>query len=404
MTAREAARLLGVKQATVYSYAARGLLGPESNRGPGQPAHYPKAAVLRLKARAAARSGHGAVAGGALQWGEPVLDTALTQLTADGPSYRGRPAVRLAREGRRFEEVAELLWRGGFEGGAGWRAPLTRLEGLAPLARRGPPLPTVIAASSWIGLEEGARGVAQPEVELARARVLIRQLASAAGLSSGAERALEASRQDSVSSILFCALTGRAPTRAEGELLEQALVLLADHELNASTFAARVAAGAGASLHACLTAALSTLSGARHGGACDRVEALGEQALSRGARAVVQERLAWNEVLPGFDVGAYPAGDPRTAPLWDGALALARTDARLKALAELRRAAAEDAGAQPSVDFGLVAAAWALGLPAGGASVVFALARTAGWVAHVLEQRASGASIRPRARSAAEGG
>ncbi len=402
MTAKEAARLLGVKQATVYSYAARGLLGAEANRGPGQPARYPRAAVLRLKTRAAARSGHAAVAGAALQWGEPVLDTAVTALTAAGPSYRGRPAVQLAREGRRFEAVAELLWRGVLEPGPGWRAPLTRMEGLAPLERRGPPLPTVIAASAWLGLEEGARAAVPPEVELQRARVLIRQLAAAAGLSFGAARALEASRQASVAGTLFFALTGAPPGRAQTELLERALVLLADHELNASTFAARVAAGVGAGLHACLTAALATLSGARHGGACDRMESLGAQALARGARAAVQERLAFGEALPGFDAGAYPAGDPRTAPLWEGALAVGKGDARLRALDELKRTVKEDAGAHAAVDFALVAAAWALGLPAGGASVVFAVARTAGWVAHVLEQRASGRSIRPRARYAAD--
>ena len=390
--------MLGVKQTTVYSYAARGLLGADANRGPGQAARYPKAAVLRLKTRAAARSGHGAVAGGALQWGEPVLDTSITQLTDEGPRYRGHLATQLARSGRRFEEVAELLWRDSFEPGSGWRAPLTRLEGLSPLARRGAPLPTVIAASSWIGLEEGGRISLQPEVELTRARVLIRQLAASIGLAFGADRALAAARQDSISSSIFFALTGALPSEPQTKALERALVVLADHELNASTFAARVAAGVGAGLHACVTAALSTLSGIRHGGAADRAEAMAEQALARGPRAVVQERLAFKDSLPGFDQGAYPLGDPRTAPLMESAAQLAPKDARLKTLDELRRVVREDTGAHAAVDFGLVSVSWALGLPPGSSSVLCALARTAGWVAHVLEQRAAGTTIRPRAR------
>ncbi|MFT3841233.1 MAG: citrate synthase [Myxococcaceae bacterium] len=398
MTAREAARLLGVKLTTLYSYAARGLLGAGANRGPGHQARYPKASVLRLKTRADARSGHAAVAGGALQWGEPVLDTSITQLTPEGPRYRGHLATQLARDGRRFEEVAELLWRDSFEAGSGWRAPLTRLDGLSPLAKRGAPLPTVIAASSWIGLEEGGRISLQPEVELSRARVLIRQLAACVGLAHGADRASQAAKQESISSTVFFALKGQAPIELQSKALERALVVLADHELNASTFAARVAAGVGAGLHACVTAALSTLSGIRHGGAADRAEAMAEQALTRGARAVVQERLAFKDSLPGFDAGAYPLGDPRTSPLMEAALELAPKDARLKTLDELRRVVREDTGAHAAVDFGLVSVSWALGLPTGSPSVLFALARTAGWVAHVLEQRGAGTTIRPRAR------
>jgi citrate synthase len=256
----------------------------------------------------------------------------------------------------------------------------------------------VIAASSWIGLEEGGRISLQPEVELTRARVLIRQLAACIGLPFGAERAAAAAKQESISHSIYFALMGHAPSVPQAKALERALVVLADHELNASTFAARVAAGVGAGLHACVTAALSTLSGIRHGGAADRAEAMAEQALLRGARAVVQERLAFKDSLPGFDAGAYPLGDPRTSPLMDSAADLSPKDTRLKTLDELRKVVREDTGAHAAVDFGLVAVSWALALPQGSPSVLFALARTAGWVAHVLEQRAAGTTIRPRAR------
>src|SRR5262245_46474006 len=101
LTAAEAARVLGVKPQTLYSYASRGLLGGGS-RGPGKRASYPAATVYRLKARAQARSGHTAVAAGALRFGEPVLDTKVSDITEAGPSYRGHNAVQLARRGLTF--------------------------------------------------------------------------------------------------------------------------------------------------------------------------------------------------------------------------------------------------------------------------------------------------------------
>src|SRR4051794_2356420 len=104
VSAAEAAKLLGVKLQTLYAYASRGLLG-SATKGPGRKARYPREAVLRLKTRAQARAGHTAVAAGALRWGEPVLDTAVSTLTPQGPMYRGFNAVALAERGITFEQA-----------------------------------------------------------------------------------------------------------------------------------------------------------------------------------------------------------------------------------------------------------------------------------------------------------
>ncbi len=183
--------------------------------------------------------------------------------------------------------------------------------------------------------------------------------------------------------------------RAE-RALNCALVLAADHELNASTFAARVAASAGADLYACLTAAIATLSGPRHGGECDRVEALvSEVGTPRRAHSVVLARTQRGDLLPGFGHPLYPDGDPRAPPLLAAAHDLAPSSVRT--LDAIVLEATRSLGLKPTLDVGLVAIAHALGVP-GAASAIFALGRCAGWAAHVIEQREAGFLLRPRAR------
>ncbi len=399
--AKEASRLLGVKQRTVYAYASRGLLGA-GKRGPGQPAKYLRSAVLRLKTRAEARSGHTAVAASALRWGEPVLDSAITQISPDGPVYRGHRATSLAQ--RSFEAVAELLWSGTLPSGSP-RWPAAAAVPAVNIPLRAPLLPSLAQVAGALGLAETVRYGLSPEVEQQRARQLIQVLAAAVCLPHAPKRFAAAQRQPTVAQQLFFALTGKAASRAQQALVDRCLVLSADHELNASAFAARVTAGAGADLHACLTAALAALSGPRHGGACDRVEAMVVEVLASSPQQALTARLARGEDLPGFYVGPYPQGDPRTPPLLEGAKKLrARfilgrdANARLDAVLAVGAWVRQELGEAPALDLGLVAAAISLGFPPGAAAGLFAIGRAAGWVAHVLEQRLSGVPIRPRAR------
>ncbi len=366
VSASEAAKLLGVKLQTLYAYASRGLLG-DGTAGPGHRARYARDAVLRLKTRAAARAGHTAVAASALRWGEPVLDTKVSALTPDGPLYRGINAVSLVHRGTTFEQAAELLWTGVLP----LQAPRWTTD-LPMRPARGLSLAGLVARSAALGLEVGPR----LSTTLNDARSLIVALAGGSPLAR--------------------ALLGRHATAAQIRLADAALVLSADHELNASTFAARVAASTGAPLSACFTAALATLSGPRHGGATDRVEALAVEAEAHGARSAVRARLERGEVLPGFERGAYDAADPRSAPLLERSRRL--NPKRVAVLFELIEAVKHLGGSGPAVDFALVAAARALELPPGGGALLFALGRTAGWAAHVFEQQETGALIRPRAR------
>ncbi len=395
-----AAALLGVKRETLYAYASRGLVRSEPT-GQGRERRYRRDDLERLKARHDARSGHGAVAAGALRWGEPVLESALTAIDAGGPRYRGLPAVELA-ESASFEAVAELLWSGALPA----ERPAWRAVGIG--VRAGPlrallppgshPLATLALAVPALGAADPDRFGAAAEAEMARARVLVLRLASLLGFAADPGHARAAVASGSVARAVLAGL-GARPDPAAERAVDRALILLADHELNASAFAVRITASARADLYACFSAGLAAASGPLHGGSCDRVEALVADAGSpAGARAVVRALVRRGEAVPGFGHVLYPEGDPRAPPLLRAAVELAPRAGPLRTLLALIDAMAEQGGAPPTVDFGLVAVALALGLPPGAAVSLFAVGRAAGWVAHVLEQREAGFILRPRAR------
>jgi len=176
------------------------------------------------------------------------------------------------------------------------------------------------------------------------------------------------------------------------DLIRVSLVLLADHELNASTFAARVTASTGASLASCALAGLSALSGPLHGGMGERVRAFVDEARRLGARDAILRQLATTGAPPpGFGHPLYPDGDPR------GRLLLAACPPP-ELYAQIAEAALALTGRRPNVDFALTATAERLGLPEDAPFQIFAVARSVGWIAHALEQSRTGRLIRPRAR------
>ena len=393
--AQEAARILGVKVATLYSYASRRRVRSFPS-GLHREKRYLRDDIERLRHRADARLGHEAVAAGALRWGEPVLSSALTDIRPDGPWYRGHSVLELARSAR-FEAVAELLWTGTLPATLPrW----TRPRALAAGRLRAPsnPIDGLLVGLSaarfarYRGHE--ASRVSRPVTEPSGPELvwtLITLVAAALG-----RRPADALAAPDVVSGIQRALG--APANGV-TLLESTLVTCADHELNASSFAARVVASTGADLEACLLAALATFSGPRHGAESVRVQALVSETGRPGrARSTLLARVRRGEGLPGFGHRLYPSGDPRGALL----LSLASRERRPgPGLAVLQSLVAEaerlDLGA-PNVDVGLLAVAHALHLPPLAGQVLFCIGRSAGWIAHVTEQRSSGELLRPRAR------
>jgi citrate synthase len=406
-----AARQLGVKPATLYAYVSRGQLrrrpGPDGRRSEYHAGDLAELAVRGRRARPVRPS-------------DIVVPSAVTRIASDGPVYRGRPAVELAGHVP-FEQVATLLWDvsvgrprdpASDRAERWWVAPPGHLEvaqavtaalgsqAAAPAARLAP----VVASLRTV---DPLGQDVEPAVVVSTARALIATVASTCGarpvttgsIADRVTRAItdDASREDASREDA----TGEDATRegAPGAeaLVDAALVLLADHELAASTLAVRVAASARCDPYAALLAGLAVLTGRRHGGA-----ALGlEQALREvadgadPAGALARTRTAAGAIA-GFGHPLYPDGDPRAVRL----LALLRSGPlveRCEPLDAILRAAARRGLPPPSVDAALAGVTHVVGAPPGSAELLFGLARTAGWIAHALEQYAEPQLLRPRA-------
>ncbi len=412
LSAREAAALLGVKLPTVYAYTSRGLIQSVPG-GKGRARRYRRRDLERLCARRDARAGHGPVAAAALRQGEPVMDSSITLISIEqGPIYRGRAALELARAGRRCEWVAEGIWSGDWSPerpdpeGSDWHpAGLgIDLEGLLSiLPPRVEPLTALSLVIPLLASHDPGRFSWHPEAVLARARTLLRRSAAVLALGRAdidAQAAVAASLAAPTLAAAIGASLARELDSDELALLDQALVLAADHELNASTFAARVAASTGADVYGCICAALAALSGPRHGGAADRIDALLlEAGPADRVEEVVHDRQRRGEVIEGFAHPIYaPHADPRGTCLMALARELGGEREPVRSVVALVDAMQQGGFGGPSIDVGLVAVARALRFPAGSATALFALARTVGWVAHSLEQYEAGFLVRPRAR------
>jgi citrate synthase len=405
LSTAEAAARLGVKPATLYAYVSRGLLGRE--RAPdGRTSTFDPAEVDRLAGPGRARRGRRPAT-------DLVVPSALTAIDQGLPWYRGLAATDLAGT-RRFEEVAEWLWTA--------HLPATSPTGAGPPLGPGGPAPWHAGAAA---LEAGRQAqAALPEAALPLERIRVIAAALAAGdelrlelhpaAVTAAGRSLIAGLVDclppaapveptgpgagSIAARLWRGLSAADPAAGLVGVLDAALVLLADHELAASTVAARVAASVRADPYAVVSAGLATVSGTLHGGASLGIEALLDE-IDRPEQAatVVGARLRRGERLRGFGHRLYPDGDPRARYLITRLRATAAGSPRMEVVNALLAATTHRGLPQPNVDLALAALAHVTTMTRGAAEAIFAIARTAGWIAHALEEYDRNTPIRPRA-------
>jgi citrate synthase len=416
LTTEQVAQRLGVKPATVYAYVSRGLLRSERNADG-------KASLFREGEVAAFAAGR--------RKATPAIQTGLTLIKDGRLYYRGHEAVTLARR-QPYESVVTLLWTGElrFEPlrpaptlrdlGEAVTAPLPasarladRLRVICAAAAAADPLrfdttpaavmstgrtmlATMVAALPRRTIPSAkptgkaamqADVVATPEGEAAIPAGEAAKLADTGGMPAG--EADEPTRHDwldgTLAAALWRCLTPTPPTAAGLTALNAALVLLADHDIAASTLAARVAASTRAHPYAVVGAGLAALDGPLHGAASTLAYALLDDAVRTGDPVgAVSERLRLGRVVPGFGHPLYPGGDPRAVALLS-LLGDGPGRATVDAVAEVvtRRSAVA-----PNVDFAIAALALLNGMPADAGEAIFAIARTAGWLAHALEEYA----------------
>jgi len=390
LSAARAAQTLGVTRATLYAYVSRGHLRSDAVPGRPKERRYHREDVQRLKEIKAARRDPQSAGARGLHWGGPVLESGITLIDAGHLCFRGHDAVRFA-ETATVEDAAALLWEvPASERERLFRQPLSVASGeLAGIRRltRDPIGQLQVALAAASSSDAGALDTSARAVRFAGARIMQRLTAVIS----------RQRREDTpIHEVIQATWAPRRPQVAG--VIRTALVLCADHELNVSAFTARCAASAGASPYDVVSAALAALKGHRHGGASARVLPLIDRADSLArAKTEIAVRLRDGERLAGFGHPLYPDGDPRAVPL----LRMAQESGNPGAWRRVRttwKAAASLSQQEPNLDFGLAAITRAYELPPYAPLVLFALGRTIGWIAHAIEEYASGQLIRPRAR------
>lgn len=382
LSAPEAAAELSISPATLYAYVSRGLVRSEPLSDGGRGRRYRAEDVRSLKNRRAPL-----VEGQGLKSADlPVMDSSVSTITEDGPVYRGVLATVLA-ESATFEQAAGLLWDA---------------KTSDPFAKEN--LPRISNAMARIMAGGGARPFERTVATLALATEV-----DAAAYNTTAEG--RASTGAKILRLVTAAMLGTHPGGAPiheqivdawsldhphaKDLIRRALVLLADHELNASTFTVRCAASTGISLYDAVVAGLVALKGPRHGGVGPQASRLLETLLAGDYAAIIRERVALGEPFPGFGHMVYREGDPRALEMFK---AFAKADVDKTLIHEIPARIHEATGVFPNIDYALAVMRRVLGMPVGSEMTIFAMARTAGWVAHAIEQLESRTLIRPRAR------
>jgi citrate synthase len=388
ITAGEAARILNVRPATLYAYVSRGYVRSQPAADAVRERRYARDDVEQLRRRTAERRDPGAAAAQALQWGLPILESALTLIDGGSVFYRGHDAVALARS-RSIEDVASLIWTGQFE--TPLAAAAGDVRGTAVAAAK---LGFVARAQSALAAAAARDPLAFDLRPAAVARTgwgIVTRLAGAAAPGAPAAATIDQT----------LARAWRVPGRG-ADVLRAAIILCADHELNVSSFAARCVASAGAHPYGVVIAGLAALEGTRHGGISARVEAMLQSMRRLRPEQAIADRLRRGDPIVGFGHPLYRGGDPRARAI------LALLHERYRAAPELTYvqkvadAAAATLREQPTVDFALAALARVLRLPPGTPLALFAIGRALGWIGHAIEQYGTAQLIRPRARYTGE--
>jgi citrate synthase len=384
LSAREASAELAISPATLYAYVSRGLIRSEPS--PDSRSHRYRAEDVRglKERRVPAPEPRGLRSFDA---DLPVLDSAIGTITEQGAIYRGVNCVDLSEKDT-LEHTATLLWDvTSVDPFAPDNCPSVSdaMRTIAEAAHRAAPIDRAIAVLALAASADPRAFTRAPDGRAMVGGRIVRLLV-----------ATMLNRSTSPEPLHLQIAQAWAPDNKHApDLIRRALVLLADHELNASTFTVRCAASTGLNLYDSVIAGLAALKGPKHGGAGVLASQLVKTMVDKDVGPVVRERVALGERFAGFGHGVYKRGDPRAMSLLE---ALTRAGAPRKFTREIPERIAEATGEFVNIDYALAVLVHALRMPAGSELALFAMARSVGWIAHASEQLQHGKLIRPRAR------
>lgn len=379
LSTKEAAELLGVKPETVYAYVSRGQLS--SRRAPdGRGSTFDAKDVEELRRRNRRDSSGSSSTGGELS-----VRTRITLIDKDRYYYRGVDATELAAR-HSYEEIAEWLWTGELRPGVTFTAPEASVTAaraaVAALPEHSGPTDRLRVAAVAASVADPLRYDLSENAVLGTARTLIPTLVAALP-----PMRLEHRDEAPLAHHLWSRLSGRTPDEASLRVLDTALGLLADHDLAASTLAVRVAASARAHAYAAVSAGLGVLEGPLHGAAGGLAHRLLLDVLERGTAApVVADELRAGRSVPGLGHRLYTGEDPRARALFALLEEMPGAAPALAAARDIVTTTARHTPLHANVDLALAVFTVASGMHSDAAETVFAVARTAGWIAHTLEE------------------
>lgn len=384
LSAAEAAELLGVKPATLYAYVSRGLVKRERAADGQSRFLVADLEAIGRRSRAAGRSA-----------AELPVESGLTAIEDGRIYYRGVDALGLART-RSFEEVAHFLWVGTWPEAGDWTSEpsTTAMTAAVQAALPAESLPLDrlrVSAAALAAADPMRYGIREEAVVVTGRRLLV-------ALAESLPRRLGDPPSPSLAGLLWAGLGAAAPAPGGLEIMNASLVLAADHELSTSTLTARLAASLRADPYSVVSVGLCALGGVMQPVASLAAESLLAQIDGPGQAAqVIGERLRQGQRIPGFGHGLHRAGDPRAALLLQ-LLAGAYGDApRWPVVASVLGASRERGLPEANIDFALAALAHLAELRHGASEAIYALGRSAGWLAHAIEEYGHRSAIRPRA-------
>ncbi|UUU30413.1 citrate synthase [Streptomyces sp. CA-210063] len=379
LSTRETAEALGVKPETVYAYVSRGQL--TSRRDPSGRGSTFDAEEVAALARRNRRESSGSPAAA----GELAVRTRLTLIEQDRYYFRGVDATELAAR-HSYEEVAEWLWTGELRPGVTFTAPKASAtaarRAVDALPEHSGPLDRLRVAAIAASAADPLRFDLSEGAVLGTARTLIPTLVAALPPVSRSHR-----DSGPLADRLWARISGRTPDGASLHVLDTALGLLVDHDLAASTLAVRVAASARAHAYAAVSAGLGVVEGPLHGAASALAHRLLLDVLDHGSAApVIAEELRAGRGIPGLGHRLYTGVDPRARALFALLEGVPQAGPALAAARDIVATSARHTPLHANVDLALAVLTVSFGMSSTAGETVFAVARTAGWIAHALEE------------------